>query len=134
MQQVIQIHTDEEGLRVLASELDRLQQKWNFPQKTKLELNLILDELITNIIEHGEGCKKRPIEIHLEKFDSRFEVQVIDGGPSFDPTIREPIDPALPLEKRSCGGLGLHLVRKFCHCCHYSRVDGKNVLRFTKTY
>ena len=38
----------------------------------------------------------------------------------------------LPLEKRKCGGLGIHLVRTFSDTYNYERRDEKNVLKLEK--
>lgn len=129
-----QILKDKDGLTILSEQLELVSKKWNIPGKDVLELNLVLDELITNIIEHGGGCAKYPIEIRMEKTTSQYKVRLSDGGPPFDPTACKIADVSLPIDKRKCGGLGILFIQKFCDCCSYERVDGKNIFHFTKTY
>lgn len=129
-----QILKDRDGLTTLSEQLDMVSTTWQIDGKDIFQLNLILDELITNIIEHGDGCTKCPIEIRMEKTDKHFKVQLSDGGPPFDPTQGKTADTSLPLEKRDCGGLGILFVRKFSDCCSYERKDDKNIFHFCKTY
>jgi len=129
-----QILKDREGLTTLSEQLDILSSRWRIDNKDLLQLNLILDELITNIVEHGGGCSKCPIEIRMEKTDSQFKVQLSDGGPPFDPTKGKEADTSLPINERKCGGLGILFVRKLSDCCSYQRKNDKNIFSFTKTY
>lgn len=129
-----QILKDKDGLTILTEQLEFVSKSWNIAGRDTFELNLVLDELITNIIEHGEGCTNCPIEIRMEKTTHQYKVQLSDGGPPFDPTQCKIADVTLPIDKRVCGGLGILFVQKFCDCCSYERVDGKNIFHFTKTY
>lgn len=131
---LFQIHKDQDGLTTLTDQLDVVSKEWNILPKDTIQLNLVLDELITNIIEHGGGCSKCPIEIRMEKTNSQFKIQLSDGGPPFDPTHCKPADVTLPIDQRKCGGLGVLFVRKFSDDCSYERVKGKNIFQFTKNY
>ena len=97
-----------------------------------MELNLILEELVSNIVEHGNSERESEIDIKLTKKNMVITLVVTDDGPAFDPTITPSVDIALPLEKRKCGGLGIHLIRKFSDNCAYKRVKNKNVLTLKK--
>lgn len=129
-----QILKDRDGLTTLSKQLETISKTWGIDHKDLLQLNLILDELISNIIEHGGGCSKCPIEIRLEKTDSQLKAQLSDGGPPFDPTKGKTTDVTLPMGERKCGGLGILFVRKFSDCCSYQRKDDKNIFKFAKTY
>lgn len=129
-----QIQKDRDGLILLSEQLQIISKKWHLPKKEILQLNLILDELISNIIAHGGGCTTCPIEITMTKTTHEFNVQLSDGGPAFDPTQHKLTDTTLPIDKRECGGLGILFIRKFSDCCSYKRIDGKNIFNFTKKY
>lgn len=131
---IFQILKDRDGLTTLSEHLEKVSVKWNIAPKDLLQLNLILDELITNIIEHGGGCTKCPIEIELEKTKTQYRVKLSDGGPPFDPTKGKTTDVTLPMDERGCGGLGILFVKRFSDCCSYQRKDDKNIFYFTKTY
>lgn len=127
-----QIHHDLAEIVTLPDKLQVLKQKWSLPKKTIAEITLILDELITNTIEHGDCDKNRPIDITLTKTGQTLIIQIIDTGLHFDPTLCTLPDTSLPLEQRKCGGLGILLVRQFCECWHYTRLDDKNILTLQK--
>ena len=61
-----------------------------------------------------------------------LEFIIIDSGVPFDPTAAPEIDTALPVEKRSIGGLGIHLVRELMDSVSYERKNEKNYLRMVK--
>lgn len=128
-----QIKNDLAELDTLLEQLQILQQKWSLPRKFLSEINLILDELITNAIEHTDNNKKRPIQISLTKTGRDLTIEVINEGPPFDPTRVDRPDTSLPLEQRRCGGLGIFLARQFCDCWHYARTNNENVLTLQKT-
>jgi len=120
-------------LTTLHSTLMDLKKKWSLSSKTATELNLILDELVSNIIEHGDSDTESEIDIQLTKKGTVMTLVITDNGPPFDPTITPSVDIDLPLEKRKCGGLGIHLIRRFSNTCRYKRIKNKNVLTLKKT-
>jgi len=127
-----QIKNELTELVTLHSHLKHLQDDWGIAKKTAVHINLVLDELVTNIIEHGDRDNEHIIEITLTKTDSEFSIVIADDGPPFDPTHHKPPDTTLPIEKRQCGGLGIHLVRKLCNNCSYVRSQNKNILTLRK--
>lgn len=132
MQTSFRINNDLSELNTLLQQLEILKDKWSLPKKFLSEINLILDELITNTIEHVDCDKQYPIDITLTKTGRELTIQIIDGGPQFDPTILKLPDTCAPLEQRKCGGLGILLVRQFCDYWDYVRSNDKNILTLQK--
>lgn len=120
-------------LITLQNHIRSLEQEWSLPKKFGAEINLLLDELITNIIEHGDQENLHLIDISLSKTGRNLTIEVIDDGPQFDPTSCKSPDTTLPIEKRRCGGLGIFLVRKFSDSCSYKRSENKNIFTLQKT-
>ncbi len=127
-----QIDHDLAAIVTLSEQLQILEQQWSLSRKTIAEITLILDELITNTILHGDCDKKQPIDISLTKTGQTLIIQIIDAGLRFDPTLCTIPDTSLPLEQRKCGGLGILLVRQFCDYWHYTRQSDKNILTLQK--
>lgn len=127
-----QIHNDLAEIVTLPDQLQVLGQQWSLSRKNIAEVTLILDELITNTISHGNCDKKQPIDITLIKTGQTLTIQLIDAGLPFDPTLCTIPDTSLPLEQRKCGGLGILLVRQFCEYWHYTRLNDKNILTLQK--
>jgi len=74
-------------------------------------LDLVLEELFTNMVKYGKGSE--PVRITLRKCPGGVDVTITDYGVEpFDVTRAAEVDTTLPLEQRTPGGLGLHLVRK----------------------
>ena len=94
-----------------------------------LRSNLILEELILNTLTHGRTSGLSNIEVTLESGVGSVTITVVDDGAAFDPLHDKPTpDTELPLQERSIGGLGLHLIRTMAEDLVYKHADGKNHL------
>lgn len=84
-------------------------------------LCIIVEELITNMIEHGGG--ERRIGLQLDRQGDAVRVAIEDDGPAFDP--RDFADSAIP---ERGGGAGLRLVRIWAESIAYQSSGGRNRL------
>lgn len=75
------------------------------------KLRLAVDEVVTNIIEHGYQGRPGEIEIGVERTGDALRICLRDTAPLFDPTATPPLDLNVPLEQHASSGWGLHLVR-----------------------
>lgn len=132
MKITFQINNDLSELESLLDQLQVLEKKWSLSRKTSAEINLVLDELITNIIKHSNSSKKQPIDLTLTKTDKKLTIQIADSGLPFDPTVCKLPDTSLSLDNRTCGGLGVLLIRQFSDCWHYKRLKDRNILTLQK--
>nr|WP_295083266.1 SpoIIE family protein phosphatase [uncultured Roseateles sp.] len=76
-------------------------------------VNLCLEELITNTIQHGlHGAPDRSIHVRLSRSEEWLEIILKDDAPPFDPFVEAP-EPSLDasVEERAVGGLGVHMVK-----------------------
>jgi anti-sigma regulatory factor (Ser/Thr protein kinase) len=60
------------------------------------------------------------------------KAEVEDDGRPFNPLEAAEVDTAKPLEERTIGGLGIHLVRKLMDGLEYQRQEEKNLLIIRK--
>lgn len=74
-------------------------------------LVLAVDELVTNVVEHGYRHGPGDVTIELDRDRDAVVVRVVDGAPAHDPLRAPEPDLTIPLEDRTPGGLGIHLVR-----------------------
>jgi len=96
--------------------------------KLAYEVNLCLEELLTNTIVHGlAGADDRRIHVRLECTDHLLEVVLEDDAPPFDPFADAP-EPDLDadLDSRPIGGLGVHFVRTLMNETVVSHDNGGN--------
>ncbi len=109
-------------------------EQHGLPARVVFDLNLALDEVLTNIISYGyDDGAEHEITVRLSLDGHTLHVEVEDDGRPFNPL--EIAEPHLggPVEERSIGGLGLFLVRKLMSGLAYRRQEGKNVFGMSRT-
>ena len=100
------------------------------PARAVFNLNLALDEVLTNVIEYGyPDAGDHEIIIRLGLADGMVRAEVIDDGAAHDPTLREDPDITLSLDQRPIGGLGIFFAKRMMDRIEYVR-DG-NLNRLT---
>ncbi|MGK7945216.1 MAG: ATP-binding protein [Microcystaceae cyanobacterium] len=98
------------------------------PQKGR-NLRRAVDEIATNIIEHGYShCQQRgTIELAAQLNSSTLMICIKDSGIPFNPTQHPiPDDLSKPLEERKIGGLGIYLAQVSVDQLLYKRVKNYN--------
>jgi serine/threonine-protein kinase RsbW len=100
----------------------------------RARLQVILDELFTNIVTHGydDATWQGRIEVALCLRDDRLIIECVDDGRPFDPLLNSPPDLDLPARDRPVGGLGIAIVRGLVDTADYSRKGGRNYLILTR--
>jgi anti-anti-sigma factor len=101
--------------------------------KDTFAVNLSLEEIVANVISYGhDDSDDHDIVVRLALADGQWTIEVEDDGRPFDPLDVPTPDLAQPLEERSVGGLGIHLVRNMMDGMEYRRDGGKNRLVMKK--
>ncbi|MGA7873005.1 MAG: ATP-binding protein [Candidatus Binatus sp.] len=95
---------------------------------------ILLEELLTNLVKYGYPDRSEPgrAEIALGLDGNRLEIEFIDDGRAFDPFGEPAPDLERPLEARTVGGLGLHILRSLTHEASYERRNENNVIRLSR--
>ena len=113
-----------------AEEIEAYGESHGWPMKWIMNLNLSLDELVTNIISYGyRDGEEHEIRITLTEEEGSLTVVLEDDGIAFDP-LSEVSEPDLDadVEERRIGGLGVHFVKSLMDEVAYERRDGRNRL------
>jgi serine/threonine-protein kinase RsbW len=96
-------------------------------------LVLAVDEVVTNIIQHGYRGGPGEIEIEIERAPDAVVVYVGDQAPPFDPTRLPDPDINLPLDERPEGGMGVYMARRSVDGMSHRLTDqGGNQVTLTK--
>jgi len=103
----------------------------NVPQRPAYLLDLVLEEIITNVIKYGAGDRVATIAVDLLHEGQRIFGTVRDDAAPFDPLSLAPVDVTAHIDNRAVGGLGIHLVREMTDALAYRREDGHNVMTFS---
>ena len=129
----ITLRTDLSELTALAAFVERFAAAEALPADVAFQLNLVLEELVTNTVAHGYAAGAGgSIRVRLERCGDVVEADLVDQGLAFDPRSLPPPPLDAPLAERPIGGLGVYLVRQFVDELDYRREDGSNHLRLRK--
>jgi anti-sigma regulatory factor (Ser/Thr protein kinase) len=133
--QAIEVGDDLSEVGRVQEELSGLWERRGLPAEVEATVSLALEEVLSNVLRHGQG-EKRSCEIRVTfQVDSAgFEFEVSDSAAEYNPLVRPDPDVSLPLEKRRPGGLGVFLVKRLADEISYSRSNGRNHLRFRKGF
>ena len=115
----------------ITAAVEEMGDREEWPPDLAFKVNLVLDELVVNVCshayDHDDGVHE--IEINLNSEPDELSIEIIDDGRPFDPLTAPPPNLDAPLEERSIGGLGLHLVQTMMDDMKYQRKDGRNHLK-----
>jgi anti-sigma regulatory factor (Ser/Thr protein kinase) len=127
----VTIEPNLDSLERIAASVEEIGQKDNWSADLVFKINIVLDELATNIVKYGG--KVSEIEVSLSSEEEVVTVEITDDGQSFDPLTEAP-EPDLDssLNERRIGGLGVFFVRSMMDDLQYRREQGKNHLAFKK--
>ena len=119
----------------IADEVERLGQRDGWGESLIFKVNLVLEELATNIISYGRDKGRRcpDIEIHIASRTDELAIEISDDGRPFDPLNDAPPAPVIDekTEVAPVGGLGVHLVRNLMDSLSYRYEGGRNRLSMT---
>jgi serine/threonine-protein kinase RsbW len=124
-------------LAALPGTLDRVAdalRRLDAPAKAVQEVELAVDEALTNIILHGYEGAGGEIVLSCERTKEGAVVEIRDAAQAFDPTAAPMPDLESGADERPIGGLGIHLMRRMTDAVLYERRDGENVLRLVKHF
>lgn len=121
-----------EELETLAARLSTFGEREDLSPMIVQQMNLALDELVTNAIEHGyENGTEGTIEIELACDEEKITAILSDDGRPFDPFEKLP-DMTRSVEERESSGLGVFLVRQLMDEFSYKRENNRNWIVISK--
>ena len=123
----VKTQADELGRITAAVEDFGEQQDW--PPDLVFRVNLALEELGMNIMNHGYDAGLHEFEFTIISEDDSLTIEIVDDGRPFDPLhdAKQP-DVGAAIEDRPIGGLGVYFVREMMDEMSYKREQGKNHL------
>jgi sigma-B regulation protein RsbU (phosphoserine phosphatase) len=114
-------------LGTLKEAMDRLTVEWNMPAGVMMALNLVLEELFTNIVYYGfDDGRDHLVRILIKKEPVYLVITIEDDGKPFN--ILESVYKGFgaTLEGKEIGGEGIHLVKELMETIEYYRTGGRN--------
>lgn len=105
------------------------------PRKARHEVQLVLDELLSNVINYGfPDGGEHEVQVQIERGDQCLWLSLSDPGVPFNPLQLPPPDLESDLDARELGGLGIHLTRNLTDDMEYTRGVGRNTVTVTKRW
>ena len=119
-----------EAIAFLEAELDAL----GCPRRTKMQIDIAVDELYSNIANYAYAGEKGPVTVGIELLQDPPAVRISfrDRGMPFNPLERRDPDITLPAAQRKIGGLGIFVVKKSMDEVRYEYRNGENILTIRK--
>ena len=99
------------------------------------DVRLIVEELASNAIEHGDPAhvdtEEHELCVDIAIRDRLLTLEFRESGAPFNPLEQPAPDLDADILDRPTGGLGLHLVRQVAEMAVYQRMGNYNVLRLS---
>ena len=114
--------------------LEQLGMEWQLDARMIFEINLVLEEYITNLVNYGyHDRENHDIIIEILKEETQLKIIIIDDAGPFN-ILETPDneDVEKPVGERRIGGLGIHFIKKLTDQLEYQSVGGMNRLEMVK--
>ncbi len=121
-------------LQRIAAAIESFARAENWPPDLEFHIQLMIEEVGTNIINHGhDDSAGHQAGIEIVSDSESVTVEVVDDGRPFDPLNDAPApDLDAPLEARRVGGLGVHLIHTMADEARYRRDGTRNRLTLVR--
>jgi anti-sigma regulatory factor (Ser/Thr protein kinase) len=129
----IRLPAEPESLRKILFVVKLAAQSRGFSNRRILEIELAVEEAVTNVCMYAYNQDKDSKYIELasawDEDEERLVIELVDSGKEFDPQNLGSPDLSSDLGERKIGGLGTFLIRKLCDDIQYVRTDRNNHLK-----
>jgi len=125
----LKVKTDPSELERITAAVEDFGAQEDWAPDLVFRVNLVLEELGMNIMNHGYDEGLHEFDITLVSEDDSLTIEIVDDGRPFDPLhdAKQP-DVGAAIEDRPIGGLGIYFVHEMMDEMHYEREQGRNHL------
>ena len=119
----------------LAEEIEAWGAEAHIDMQTIFQINLILEELMTNIICYGHQQRpEKKIELTVyQNNPHQLTITLVDEAPAFNPLLQASASIDDNIDERAIGGLGIHFVRTLTDHIDYLYTGRGNQLTLYKS-
>lgn len=125
-----------ENLGQIQKFVDQQLQNAGCPEKTRIQVEMAVEEIYVNIVEYAYVPETGEVEIccDLSREPLQLVIEFRDGGKPFDPLAHPEANIGASAEAREIGGLGIFMTRKLMDEAEYRYENGKNILTLKKAW
>ncbi len=117
----------------LINSFESFAEKFSLSKSVVNDINLCLEELVTNVISYGYNDQdEHIIFVDISFINDAINICIKDDGLEFNPLEQAEPDINQPIEERKIGGLGIHLVKNLMSDLAYKRENDFNILTMRK--
>lgn len=130
----LHVPSSTENLAMIREFVNSVGVQAGLSPKEVAQMELAVDEACANVIEHAYGSDvTKEVSVRAMLDENSVQIEVIDTGKAFDPSLIEQVDLDKLVSDRKSGGLGMRLIKSFMDEVHYQMGPGqKNELRMVK--
>ena len=133
MRKKIRIRNQIEELGRVNQFVESLCDELNLDAELRMNLNLVMEEMVSNVIFYAYPKEKEAVIELTAKCDGKELTFVLsDRGIEFDPTQKDDANPDINPTEREIGGMGIFIVKNIMNEVTYQRLEGKNLLTMKK--
>ena len=98
----------------------------------RFPVHFVMEELFTNMVKY-QPDNSNDILLAVKEVGGSVSVSLTDFDvDDFDVTVDRNVNTEAPLDERTPGGLGLHLIHKMVDTLNYDYADRQSTVTFTK--
>lgn len=127
------VDSDVNELGAVAEFVERAARACGLNDDQLYDVQMAIDEAVTNVIEHAYRRSRGDIHIEINKRGNELVITIRDHGERFDPhQVAQPKTRG-GLSERNIGGLGLFFMRKMMDTVEFEFSDAQgNLLTMSK--
>lgn len=124
---------DKNEVEKISEFVNNFLEPFNVNQKDLSQIDIVIDEICSNIFNYAYEGKKGNIEVDVSYENDEVTIDFIDNGAPFNPLEKEDPNINLSLEERKVGGLGIYIVKQMMDSVSYRYSEEKqNILTIKK--
>ena len=127
------LRNDRRELARMGEGVERFASECHLPPDDAAQINLVLDELVSNVIKYGyDDAREHQIDVTVTVDADVITIAIEDDGKPFNPLQAPAPNLDLSVEERPIGGLGVFLVRSIADAIDHRRDRDRNIVTVTK--
>ena len=131
----VRIRNDMSDIGIVRDTLDHLAREFRIPMRALTQLQVALDEVVSNVIKYSwDDGRRHEFVVRITVQPDRVDLEIFDDGREFDPMTALAPNHAPGGRRPRPGGLGIHMIKKLVDHVAYERIDGRNHTTLSKTF